>query len=166
MSIEARERLAHQQSELVFALAGQRPPPAAFDPEQVLAAARSLAVKRRRSVARAWPGLAASLGERFAAYFDDYAGAIPLPSRGGPLADGRAFLRWLPTSEQSDAIRIEVLTVDLRFVSTAADLRPRLGPALKALVLRRARHLVLGLRLPGFGIYRWRLPFGIRAALR
>src|SRR6266404_5280899 len=116
MSIDARERLAHRQAELVFALAGQCPPPVAFDPERVRAAARSLGVKRRRSVARAWPDLAASLGERFAAFFDDYAAAMAFPSLGGAVADGRAFLRWLPTSEQSDAIRIEVLTVDLRFV--------------------------------------------------
>jgi hypothetical protein len=162
MSIEARERLAHQQSELVFALAGQRPPPAAFDPEQVLAAARSLAVKRRRSVARAWPGLAASLGQRFAVIFDDYAAIVQLPSRGGPVADGRAFLRWSAAAERPEVSRSQALNVDLNFVTTLAGLQPRRGPALKAIILHNPRRLVVGLRLPALGVYRCCIPLAAR----
>src|SRR5258708_39569723 len=88
MLADGRGRLASRQAELVAALAGRRPPPAEFDCDRVHVAARALAIKRRRSVARAWPSLATALHERFVACFHDYAAMVPLPSLGGPVPGG------------------------------------------------------------------------------
>src|SRR5688500_9397725 len=73
VSPEQRKSLAEQQAALVAAQAGQAAPPGGFDAEHVRTAAASLFAKRRRGVEKAWPGLAASLGDRFAAVFGDYA---------------------------------------------------------------------------------------------
>ena len=81
-----RERLAGQQAELVRALVGGGPVPGGFDPERVRATSAALAGKRAREVARAWPVLAADLGEDFAGRFVADAARRPAPARGGALA--------------------------------------------------------------------------------
>ena len=138
------------QAELVAAVSGRAPAPAGFDAGSIRAAAASLAAKRRRSVARAWPVLPEVLGDGFAERFDAFASQSPLPRIGGPLADGRAFLRWLAvTGEAPEAFVLPALAVDLRYVQTADGLRPRRGPMLKAAVIHEPRRLVMAIRLPG-----------------
>jgi len=91
----SRERLAAEQAELVRALVGGGPVPGGFDPERVRATSAALARKRAREVARAWPVLAADLGEEFTGRFVADAARRPAPARGGALADGLAFARAL-----------------------------------------------------------------------
>jgi hypothetical protein len=155
MSVDARADLAARQAELVAALAGRVAPPAGFDVGRLQAAASSLATKRLRAVARAWPGVAAALGDRFGECFRAFAGTSPPPAAGGPLADGRAFLRWLAAREElPEAGRLQALAVDLRFAEGPNGLAPRRWPALKIALLRNPRRLVIGLRLPWLG-ERW-----------
>ncbi len=139
MSSESRGRLAAQQAQLVAALTGRGAAPPGFDRGKLAISARSLVAKRQRAIARAWPGLSASLGQRFGELFTRYAEAVTLPGLGGPVADGRAFLRWLAECEPlPDALALESLLVDLR--------QGRGWPALA--VARGAGRLFLGMRLP------------------
>ena len=149
MSTEARARLAARQAELVRALAGQRPTPTGFEGDRVQAAAAALAAKRRGAVARAWPHLPVALGEHFAAHFDAYALVTALPSVGGPLADGRAFLRWLAAyGNCPSACVLPALAVDLCYRTTANGLVRRRGPRLGVVVLSSPHRLVVAWRLP------------------
>jgi hypothetical protein len=158
MPDDARAELAARQAALVAALTAGAAPPAGFDTRRLRAAAASLAVKRRRAVARAWPGLAGVLDERFTAF----TASTPLPRDGGPLADGRAFVRWLGGAAPA-ACRLQALAVDLRYARTAGGLVARRGPVLKVVVLPEPRRLVLALRLPGLG-ERWlTIPLGRRS---
>jgi hypothetical protein len=163
MSADARARLAALQAELVAALAGHAAPPTGFDAERIRAAAAALATKRRRAMARAWPGLTAAIAE----HFDSYAAATPLPRLGGPLADGRAFLRWLAArAEYPHQTRLQALAVDLRYATTADGLVPRRGPMLKAAWLRSTRRLVMALRLPWLGEWWVSVPLDWRGLWR
>ena len=89
------ERLAAEQAALVRALVDGGPVPGGFDPDRVRATSAALAGKRAREVARAWPVLAAELGEDFTGRFLAFAAGRPPPARGGALADGLAFARAL-----------------------------------------------------------------------
>lgn len=150
MSAEARTRLAAMQAELVSALSGRAAPPAGFDADRVQATAAALASKRRHAVARAWPGLAEALGQQFVERFDGFAATTPMPHMGGPLADGRMFLRWLAVrGDTPEACRLQAFAVDLRCLATTAGLVPRRGPMLKIVRLRQPRRLVMAMRLPG-----------------
>jgi hypothetical protein len=163
MSIDERERLASLQAELVSALTGRTGPPEGFDPDRLGAAARSLSRKRARSVARAWPSLADALGEDFEPCFAAYIAEAPLPRRGGPLADGRNFARFLARRGiLPDAARLEVLSVDLRYASRPMGLVPRRGPALAVALLGHPRRLILAVRWPGRRIRRATIPLGHR----
>ena len=154
-SVEARQRLANLQCALAKALTSGLAPPAGFDAGRVEEAAQALARKRCRSVAKAWPALTRALGEGFEVRFAAFAAANSLPEDGGPLADGRAFARFLAMAgglpEES---RLEVMAVDLSYVSTIRGLLPRGGFALRVALLRCAARLVLGIRVPWFGV-RW-----------
>jgi hypothetical protein len=148
MLLAERRRLAERQAALVRALVGQGPAPADVDGARVAVCAASLAVKRRVAAARLWPEVSRSLGGRFAERFAAYAAECPLPLDGGPLLDGRAFARWLADREPlTDAARLEVLAVDVRWVATASGLRPRRGPWLRIV------------RLEGRWAVAWRLPW-------
>jgi hypothetical protein len=72
-----RERLAAEQAALVRALVGGGPVPGGFDPERVRATSAALARKRAREVARAWPVLAAELGDDFTGRFLAFAAGRP-----------------------------------------------------------------------------------------
>ena len=151
MLLDPRLRLAARQAALVQALAGQGPPPANVDPERLAACAKSLAVKRRRAVARTWPELTRALAAQFAELFAVYAQQVPLPGDGSPLADGRWFAKWLAAQGNlPDAGRLEMLAVDLRYVQTAAGLRPRRGPIVRLLRLPQSKRWLLAWRLPWF----------------
>jgi hypothetical protein len=157
MSLDGRAELGRLQAALVDTLAGAAPPPAGFDPVRLQAAARSLAAKRRRAVARAWPNLTAALGDRFGGRFASFAAQTPLPRWGGALADGHAFARWLLARQGlPEAGRLELLAVDLRYRTRADGLVPRRGPSVRIALLRRPRRLVVALRWPGLGEY-WRM---------
>ena len=92
-----RADLAVRQQALLDRLTGPAAtvPTAGFDGDQLAAARRSLLAKRMHEVARSWPATAGWLGERFPARFAAYASTHPLPSRGGPRADGAAFIATL-----------------------------------------------------------------------
>lgn len=138
--------LAAQQAALMAALAGSAPPPAGFDATRVRSAAAVLAAKRARAVARAWPGVRTMLGDRFGARFARYAATVPLPAQGGPLADGRAFVRCLARDMAlPDDVRLQVLAIDVRYRRTHAGLAPRRWPAARATWLPQARSAVVAI---------------------
>jgi hypothetical protein len=163
---DARARLAQQQGELVQALTGRGGVPAGFEPEQVSVAARSLANKRRREVAHAWPALVRALGECFTDRFAAFAATVPLPAEGGPLADGRAFADTLEAGERTDEVRLAVLGVDMHQRRTAMGLVPRRGVVLKWAWLWEARRLVIGVRLPWLGVWVLAVPLALIAGPR
>jgi hypothetical protein len=156
---EARARLAAQQAEVLRALTGQAPPPADFDEARLGATADALVSKRAQAVARAWPGLAAGLGERFRERFDYFAKHWPLPHEGGPLADGRTFARMLARlGELSDDGRREALAVDIHFKMSERGLVPRRGPAVSWTLLRQPHRLVVAVRLGWLGEHWFTIP--------
>ena len=155
----ARERLAAEQAALVRALVDGGPVPGGFDPERVRATSAALARKRAREVARAWPVLAAELGEDFTGRFLAFAAGRPPPARGGALADGLAFARDLAGRGRlpGDA-RVEGLLAAGHLSASPARLAATLaGPP---------RRLVVTVRLPGLGDRWLSLPLGRLEALR
>jgi hypothetical protein len=116
-----RERLAAEQAALVRALVDGGPVPAGFDQERVRATAAALARKRAREVARAWPALAAELGDDFTARFLADAARRPPPAKGGALADGLAFAGALArTRRLSGNARVEVMLAAARLSTRLA----------------------------------------------
>jgi hypothetical protein len=161
LSPEARAQLKLQQAALVTALMAQGEPPPEFDAVRLSAAAATLVRKRARAVARAWPGMARALGRRFGRLFGSYAEAAKLPRVGGPLADGRAFARWLAAQgELPEACRLQALTVDLRYKGNRDGLVPRRGPACKAAWLRQSSRLIVAVWLPWLGEHWLSIPLG------
>jgi hypothetical protein len=152
LSPEARARLATQQAALVTALVARGAPPPDFDRACLQAAAASLGHKRARAAARAWPALARTLGLRFDELFATYAAAAPLPRQGGPLADGRAFARWLAARrELPEAGRLQALAVDLRYTGNSDGLVPRRWPTWRLTWLPQSRRLIAAVWLPWLG---------------
>jgi hypothetical protein len=159
MTQTARQRLAQAQTELVRALVAQGPAPAGFNEERLGAAARSLVNKRRQTVARVWPKLVEILGSAYNESFTRYATTQPLPDCAAPLADGRAYLRWLDGQQPlSDAACVEALAFDLRFVVTPISVRPRRGFAFKSVKLHETPARLIGACLPWLGARWWRIP--------
>jgi hypothetical protein len=77
--------LARQQAELVAALVAGAPVPPGFDAARIGVARRALLGKRAGDVARAWPMLATSAGDRWQRDFAEWAaGRAPQ----GSLRDG------------------------------------------------------------------------------
>jgi hypothetical protein len=160
-SAEKRQRLAAERAALVSALISHLAPPEGFDVSRVKAAAAALARKRCRSVAKAWPILTRVLGERFEGRFAAFAIATPLPLNGGPLADGRNFAHFLAAArELPEEARLELMAVDLNYAATKRGLLPRRSFAVRLACLGRARRLVLGIRLPWFGVRWLSIPLG------
>ena len=148
-----RNRLAGQQADLVRALVGGGPVPGGFDPERVRATSAALARKRAREVARAWPVLAADLGEDFAGRFVADAARRPAPARGGALADGLAFARALARQGRlSPNARVEAMLA----AATLSSRPARLGLALAG----PPRRLVVTVRAPGLGERWMTVPLG------
>ena len=143
----ARERLAAEQAALVRALVGGGPAPGGFDPGRVAATSAALARKRAREVARAWPALAAELGEGFTDRFVADAARRPPPAKGGALADGLAFARALARQGGlSPDARVEAM-----LAAAALSARP---VRLAATLAGPPRRLVVTVRAPGLG-ERW-----------
>jgi hypothetical protein len=158
-SDDARHRLAEAQAGFLRALTGSAETPPGFERSDVEAAAEALASKRRRAVARTWPSVAQALGDGFRERFDAFARQTPLPARGGPLADGRAFIEALSREAPlPEAVSRQVLAVDLRFRQSGEGLVPRRGLSLVGGVLPASRRVLVGIRWAGHG-ERWlRLP--------
>lgn len=128
-------------------LVGREAAPEGFDRSRIEVAAKTLAIKRAQSVRSAWPALSRHLGESFYDRFNEYARDCALPGEGGPLADGRAFVRVLSRNEElPDEVKLETLAVDLRFGETPDGLIPRRGVAVKLILLRRPVRMILALR--------------------
>jgi hypothetical protein len=152
---EKRTSLALRQAALLNALVSGSEPPPGFDAQRVVAAAESLARKRARSAARAWPGLAYALGEKFDERFACYAAASALPLKGGPFADGHGFARWLSSRGWlPEGGRLEVMAVDLRYRRVPAGLVRRRWPTLRVGWSRPSRRVTIAIRLPAIG-ERW-----------
>ncbi|WP_338865985.1 hypothetical protein [Myxococcus stipitatus] len=155
--MNARERLAQAQVELVRALGVGAPVPAGFDEARVQAAAQSLIHKRRRAVEHVWPKLVSALGPDFAARFDPWARAHPMSVEPDPRMEGRRFAETLRTEGHLPASMSGVLLdFDARWRWTST------GEAVKrrgfALILRRdtvTRRWQVALRLPGERVMRW-----------
>jgi hypothetical protein len=142
-----RARLAAEQAALVRALVDGGPVPGGFDPGRVAATSAALARKRAREVARAWPVLAADLGERFTGRFLADAAGRPPPARGGALADGLAFAHALAREGGlSPNARVEAMLA----AASLSDRRARLAATLAG----PPRRLVVTVRAPGLG-ERW-----------
>jgi hypothetical protein len=141
--------LGQRQAALMAALAGAAPVPAGFDAARVRAAAAAIASKRARCVAQAWPSLRIALGARFGQAFAAYASVTPLAANGGPLADGRGFVRFLGTTHAlPDAVRQQALLVDAGHVASPDGLARRRWPCLRIGWLPQSRRLLVALGGP------------------
>jgi len=158
---EQRAELARQQAELVRTLVAGGAPLPDFDAQRLQAAARSLALKRRHELAHSWPGLVEGLGADFDRLYRSYAVHSPRPRHGGPLADGRAFARFLAAQGQlSDGGKLEALLVDAQYASGRAGWTRRRGAWCRVVYLRSGRALVVAVRWPWLGVRWWRVPLG------
>ena len=156
---EAGSRLEAEQVRLVSALLSGAEPPRAFDVARLRAGAMALKRKRERAVARAWQGLADTLGESFHEQFAAYSARIARPPRGGSLADVRAFARWVAArGTLPEPATLQVLAVDLRYARSTEGLLPRRTPAFRMAFLRGSRCLVVALRWPRLGEHWLRIP--------
>jgi hypothetical protein len=151
MTPEPRVRLAARQAELVRALYGG-PPAAGLDARMVAVTSATLAEKRARGVARAWPALRRELGADFAVNFADYARTTPPPD-GGALADGLAFGRVVARQRRlPDDARIEMMRSSSQFKFRQDRLVARRGPYLAVTVVGGPRRIVIVVRLPRAGV--------------
>ena len=153
---ETRAALALRQAALVNALISGGEPPPGFDSQRLLAAAESLARKRRgprRGPGRDW---AHALGNEVPTSISPPTpAALPLPSEGGPLADGFGFTRWLSGRGcLPEAGRMEVMAVGLRYRCIPAGLAGRRWPSLRVAWSRQSRRVMIAVRIPRVG-ERW-----------
>ena len=152
----ARAKLAKAQLALVQTLTRRIRSPGDFDAARLQAAADALIQKRTRSVSRAWPSLRRALGRRFLDQFTEFAATATMPSHGGPLADGRAFVRHLDDrGELPEEVRMEALAVDLRFAAIHDGLIPRHLPTVRIGWFPRRVGLVVAVHVPWLGEYWW-----------
>ncbi len=111
MGRESRQRLGHQQRDLLAALVLGGPEPPGFDPSRIAAGRRQLAEKRWRNLGKERPALVRSLGPDGASRFLAYAATNPLPA-GGARADGARFCeRAVRKAELNDEALVEHLRV-------------------------------------------------------
>jgi len=153
--LAARARLEADQGALLKSLWSQGEIPPGFDAERVALAGSGLASKRRRALGSSWSTLREAVGTDFDELYQRYAKERPLPRYGGPLADGRLFLRWLDSGGRRrlpNQVRLQELGLDLRFELSDEGFKPR-GRKFAACwtVFRGPPRIVLGLRFPPFG---------------
>jgi hypothetical protein len=127
----APESLATRQARLVDALTSGKPVPDGFDLRKVDAARVALLRKRAGEVARQWPMLAASFGERWKPSFAAWAAARPTQ---GSLRDGWDLARDLLSRDALPATAGEELAErEARWSYDGASApRPRRGPAVRS----------------------------------
>lgn len=142
---ETRERQADAQSHLVASLMRGGDAPAGFDADDLSSASRSLVSKRFRLVQNTWPVFDATLGDRFAPLFDEYARETPLVIEAQGQHDGSQFARWLMKRRQlPDQCRLALLHVELRGIA-----QPQRGVCVRFAWLRERRRPALGFKFPG-----------------
>ena len=150
MTAELRARLAARQAELISALYGGLTAEG-LDARLVTLTSDSLAHKRARAVARAWPALARALGAGLADQFAAFALVTP-PPQGGALADGLAFSQVIARERRlPDDARIEGMLATSRVKLRGNRLVARRGPRLAAAMTGRPRRLVVIATLPPIG---------------
>jgi hypothetical protein len=132
--------LAQRQAELVDALVAGGPVPSGFDPDRIEATRRALLRKRAGEAAKAWPVLAASLGEHWVSVFSAHrSGTAPL----GGLRDGWELARTLcenGTLSGSASCELDARETVLRFDGVGPPMARRF-PAARRIVsglLRRS----------------------------
>lgn len=126
-----RAAIQARQLQLLQALRGGAVP-AGFDAAAVQRCGQSLIRKRTREAARALPAHSRWLEHLWIPQFARFAIERPAPSRGGPMADGLAFMSWLQDQsliEQPEPrnVRVEAFFVRLRWKSTPDGAEPRRG---------------------------------------
>lgn len=127
-------------------------PPEGFDVDRMQAASQGLLRKRRRELLHAWPQLRDWNDDRFDAAFLAFAAVSPLPSAGGPLADGRLFLEFLAERRTlSDQVKLARLRFDLHYSRVRGSFLPRTGVVLRFEFLSEECRGILGVRLPWLG---------------
>lgn len=162
MHNDARKRLAAAQLELLCALVGREIAPAEFDSSRIQATANALMLKRARSVARAWPQLARSLGSAFDHRFALYAQSRPITQESEPLADGRAFARSIHRAfALADEAVLETLAFDLRYRIRGEKVTARRGFSFGAGRLKQSLRFVVAVRLPLLGERWFNIPLKI-----
>jgi hypothetical protein len=107
-SVHDRQKLAGMQAAVVSALVAGGVAPPGIDPTYLQRTADTLAQKRSRSTAKAWPSLAAALGTDFDRCFAAYSTTHSTPE--SPFLDGLFFAQSLPQALLPDAARVELLT--------------------------------------------------------
>lgn len=103
--MNARQRLAHQQAQLLRALLADGPPPPGFDSARLAIEAGVLRAKRRGIVARLRPDLPGALGEAFGPLFDDYAAENPRADGVRARQDADLFAEWLAAQGKDFGVR-------------------------------------------------------------
>lgn len=129
-----RDAIQARQLQLLQALRGGTLPEG-FDAAAVQRCGQSLIRKRTREAARALPAHSRWLERLWAPQFARFALEHPAPARGGPMADGLAFLRWLEAQSLIEQpaprnVRVEAFFVRLRWRSMPDGAEPRSGPRL------------------------------------
>ena len=156
MSQALRDTIRDRQADLLRTLVHQRPAPKGFDEAMFRESASSLANKRRHAVKATCPKLAAQLGERFHSLFSEFAKSNGIPAFGGPVADGRAFARYVATIEPlSVEAKLEALAIDLKFEAYAQGLFPRQGFFIGIVKLDPPKHYAIAVRIPWIGERWW-----------
>jgi hypothetical protein len=151
MTAESRARLGARQAELIRALYGGAPAKD-VDARAVSITVASLARKRARAVAAAWPALARGMGGEFAGRFGAYARATPPPD-GGALGDGLAFSHILARERHlPDGALVERMLATTRVKLRGNRLAARRSPRLAAAITGRPRRLVIVISIPPIGV--------------
>ena len=112
--------LARRQAELVAALTSGAPVPDGFDARLVGVARDALLRKRAGEVARAWPMLATSLGDRWRATFVAWAATRPT---NGSLRDGWDLARSLAPLAGEAATELHERETRWRYDGASAPVR-------------------------------------------
>jgi len=157
---EALGRLVGRQTELVRALIAGGPVPQGLDAGRVVATMMALRQKRAIAVARAWPVLAAVLGDELIDQFVAYAEHRP-PAAFGALGDGLLFACDLARmGDLPAAARGELLAVSARLADRDGHVVRRTGVFVGGYRRGSPAGLVVLVRLPLLGVreLRIRLP--------
>ena len=146
----ARERLASMQGEFIRSLTADGLYPSGSDVRGMRATSQLLRAKRVRTMARAWPELAAVLGKGLA---DRAAGVLantPLSHGDHGIQDGLIVARHLEAAGPiPDSLRLRMLGVRLCYRSRRGLLVRSARPALGFTYLRESGRLACALRVPG-----------------
>ena len=146
----ARSRLASMEAEFLRSLSSGGPFAAGSDRRGMQATAQLLWAKRVRTMARAWPELAAVLGTGLVERAAEVLAGTPLSSGDHAVQDGFIVASQLEAAGPiPDGLRLKLLAVRLHHRWHRGDLARRSSPALGCTYLRQSRRVVCALRLPG-----------------